>query len=262
MKKKLCIFFVLLSNTFLWAQESIAQNKGLRKPNVANEIVYSKAWEVGFHLRTDGWQLGADIAKSRNYFKSNFYSIDIGEYKHPKQVRQSKDPYSGGFINTSGLKPFIYGKQNSLYTIHGYIGQKFLLAEKAKRHGVMLNYYYQGGLAIGVLKPYVLQIWTDPREDIFVDVAYDKNTENKFLDPNYIRGSAGFGKGWKLKIRPGLSVKTGLQFDWSNQDNFIKALDFGLSADFYFAKMPMMVTEENKVIFINAFVGFSLGKKS
>lgn len=259
--KYLTILLILLMCDALYAQDVGNVKQPLRKVDVENRIVYKESWEAGFHLRTDGWRIFADIYKSRNYFRGKIFSVDIGAYKHPKQVRQTKDPFGGGLINTSGLKSFVYGKQNSLFVIHGYAGQKFLLAEKAKRHGVMLNFYYQGGAGIGILKPYALQVWTNPTDDIYEVVTYDPNVDNRFLNIDYIRGGAGFGKGWKLRFRPSLGVKAGLQFDWSSQEKFIKAVDFGMSADFYFGKVPIMVTEENKFLFINAYAGFALGKK-
>lgn len=259
--KYLPLIGVILLCNAVQSQDVEMQKQPLRKIDVENRIVYKQSWEAGFHMRTDGWRMFANVYKARNYFRGKIFSADFGAYKHPKQVRQTKDPFGGGLINTSGLKSFVYGKQNSLFVIHGYAGQKFLLAEKAKRHGVMLNFYYQGGVGIGILKPYALQVWTSPADDIYDVVTYDPNVNNRFLNIDYIRGGAGFGKGWKLKFRPSLGVKAGLQFDWSSQEKFIKAVDFGVSADFYFGRVPIMVAEENKFMFINAYVGFALGKK-
>lgn len=230
-------------------------------PEVANNIVYSSSWAIGFRLRTDGWMVGGEFTRSKNYFRSLLFQFELGEYKHPKQQRQSKDPF-GGIFGNSGIKPFVYGKQYSLFTIHAAMGQKFLLAEKARKNGVMINYFYTGGISLGLLKPYYLRICADTRCSQLEVVTYDPDTDNKFLDYNFIYGGAGFGTGWALKFRPGLHAKTGLQFDWSSQDNFIKAVEVGLSSDFYFTKVPIMVTDENKFLFFNAYVGVTLGRKN
>jgi len=248
----------LLFSQTVFAQESDFRTRLSR--DITNELIYTSSWSANFRLRSDGWQVGGEITKSKNYFRSTIYQFDLGLYKHPKQVRQNKDPYAG-FFNSNGIRPFIYGKQHSLFALHAAIGQKFLLAEKARRNGVMINYYYVGGVTLGLLKPYYLRVCADAQCSRLEVVTYDPDSDNNFLNYDYIYGGAGFGKGWELKFRPGLHARTGLQFDWSSQDNVIKAVEVGISADGYFGRVPMMVIEKNKFLFFNAFVGISMGKK-
>lgn len=228
--------------------------------NVGKEFVYESNWSMNFRLRSDGWQFGGEYSKYKNYSRSTIYQFDLGVYKHPKQVRQNKDPYAGWF-NSNGIKPFIYGKQNTLAAIHIAMGQRYLLAEKARRNGVMINYYYAGGVSLGLLKPYYLRVCGDDLCSYYEVVTYDPAINNRFTSYDYIIGGAGLGVGWKMKFRPGLHLKSGFQFDWSSQDNMIKAVDVGMSIDGYFSKVPMMVTEKNKFLFVSAYVGISLGKK-
>lgn len=241
--------------------------KGQENPSLAKlsryvpaEFVYSTNWSGNIKLRTDGWQIGAEFSKYKTYSKTTIFQFDFGAYKHPKQVRQNKDPYAGWF-NSNGIKPFIFGKQNSLFAVHLAMGQKFLLAEKARRNGVMIHYYYSGGVTLGLLKPYFLRVCADEQCTYYDVVTYEEGVDNRFTNYDYIIGGAGFGVGWKLKFRPGLHTKTGFQFDWSSQDNVIKAVDIGISADGYFNKVPIMVSDKNKFLFLNAYVGISIGKK-
>lgn len=254
----LLITFVLFLLVNLFGQENPSRSKW--NSGAGTEFIYESNWSVNFRLRSDGWQLGGEYSKYKTYSKSTIYQFDLGMYKHPKQVRQNKDPYAGWF-NSNGIKPFIYGKQNSLIALHFAMGQRFLLAEKARRNGVMINYYYAGGVTLGLLKPYYLRVCSDDLCTYYDVVTYDPQVSNRFTSYDYIIGGAGFGVGWKMKFRPGLHLKSGFQFDWSSQNNMIKAVDIGLSVDGYFSKVPMMVTEKNKFIFINAYVGISLGKK-
>lgn len=249
---------LLMPIVILIAQEQPASSKW--KNGVSKELIYTSSWAGNFRLRSDGWQIGGEYSKSKNYFKKIIYQFDLGLYKHPKQVKQNKDPYSGWF-NNNGIKPFNYGKQNTLIALHIAMGQKFLLAEKAKKNGVMINYYYAGGVTLGILKPYFLRVCADDRCTYYEVVGYDPQVNNKFTDYDYIIGAAGFGVGWKLKLKPGLHFKTGMEFDWSNNVNMIKAVDIGLSVDTYIGKVPIMVSEKNKFLFLNAYVGISLGKK-
>ncbi len=243
--------------------EAFSQEESSR-PKLSNqfdkEFVYESNWSGNFRLRTDGWQFGGEYSKYKTYAKTTIYQFDFGLYKHPKQVRQNKDPY-GGWFNSNGIKPFIYGKRYTLYSLHAAMGQRFLLAEKAKRNGVMINYYYAGGIILGLLKPYYLKVCADDLCNTTAYVTYEPGVDNKFTSYDYIIGAAGIGMGWKLKFKPGLHFKTGFQFDWSSQDNMIKAVDVGVSLDSYFSKVPIMISKENKFMFISAYVGFSMGKK-
>jgi regulation of enolase protein 1 (concanavalin A-like superfamily) len=58
-----------------------------------------------------------------------------------------------------------------------------------------------------------------------------------------------------------LHFKTGLQFDWSAQDDFIKAVEIGFSYDEYFTDVPLMLLVDNKARFFNLYLGIALGKK-
>lgn len=258
-----CLLFLgLLCMTLVVSAQEFAPDPGARRltRNIANEIVYESSWAVNFKLRSDGWQVGAEIAKQRNYFRSLIYRFDLGEYQHPKQVRQNKDPF-GGIFGNNGIRPFVFGKQNTLFALHGAIGQKFLLAERARRNGIMINYYYAAGVTLGILKPYFVRVCANVQCSQLEVVTYDPEVNNRFLDYDFILGGAGFGTGWRLGFRPGLHAKTGIQFDWSSQDDVIKSVEVGLSADGYFGRVPIMVTEDNKFLFFNAYVGFAFGKK-
>jgi hypothetical protein len=156
------------------------------------------------------------------------------------------------------------------------LGQKILLVEKAKKNGMQLFYYYAGGLSLGILKPYMLEV-IDP-ESIFIEDGTPYFSKTKYVDYNpdetyflgyidsgssrflAIVGGAGFGKGWNLKVRAGLHLKTGLSFDWSKSEGIIKAIDLGFSCDIYFEKVPIMLTN-NKSVFPSAYLGFQIGKR-
>jgi hypothetical protein len=224
---------------------------------------YSSAWIGSFRLRSDGWMAGAEFNQTRSYKRSLIYQAEIGEYKHPKQKRQSNAP-SGGFFGSDGIKPFVYGKQNNLFAMHLSAGQKHLLAEKARRNGVMLYVQYVGGVTLGLLKPYYVKVCPLGEVCTFDNletVRYIDGVENGFLDITRVLGGAGLGKGWgELKFRPGLHAKASFLFDWSKEDNFIKGLEVGMSVDGYFSKVPIMV-QDNKPYFLNFILGVSLGKK-
>ena len=146
--------------------------------------------------------------------------------------------------------------------LHAAVGQEIILANKAEKNGVMISFSYAGGFALGILKPYILALCTDFSSSTCTDFAYMSYDEAgvDFLDINKIIGSAGFGKGWQLKFRPGLHLKTGISFDWSNTSRLIKVIDVGAACDFYFKDLPIMI-KNNKSFYPSVYLGFSLGKR-
>lgn len=260
MKVKILFIIICLNLILVDAFSKEKTDRQRWSKDFDREFVYESSWSGNFRMRTDGWQIGGEYSKYKTYARTTIYQFELGLFKHAKQVRQNKDPNAGWF-NSNGIKPFIYGKRYSLFSLQAAIGQKFLLAEKSNRNGVMIHYYYAGGVTLGLLKPYYLRVCGDDLCNFHEEVTYEEGVDNKFSSYDYIIGAAGFGKGWKLKFRPGLHLKTGLQFDWSSQDNMIKAIDVGVSINGYFSKVPIMISEENKFMFIGAYVGFSLGKK-
>lgn len=221
---------------------------------------YKYSFSGGLRLRTDGWCALGEYAQRKKYNRSMVYLWDIASYKHPKMKRQSIDPNGGIF--GGGAKPFVYGKRYSLLALQGAVGQRHLLAEQAKKNGVLINFQYLGGISLGILKPYFIDVYSDPEGLATESITYNPdNPDIRFLDISQIAGGSGFGKGWQFKFRPGLHFQTGFQFDWSSQEDFIKAVEIGFSYDEYFKDVPLMAIVENKARFFNLYMGIQLGKK-
>ncbi|MFN8294869.1 MAG: hypothetical protein U0T69_01680 [Chitinophagales bacterium] len=244
----------------------VAEAQSRREDSNLNRdsVLYKKSWAAGARLKSDGFSLGAEFTKSKRFKRSLLFQFQFSYFIHPKQTRQQSPYGSGGLFGGDGFKPFIYGKQNTLFTLYGGVGQKFLLAEKGKRHGVQLFFKYAGGLTLALLKPYSLRVIPKPlttaTEDDLVDVTYQEGVDNSFLDYERIVGASGFGKGWKMKVLPGLHLEVGMEFDFGKNESFIKALEIGITSDFYYKKVPVMV-DKNKFLYPGVYAGFMLGKR-
>ncbi len=229
-----------------------------------DSVLYKKSWAAGARLRSDGFALGAEFTKSKHFKRSLLFQLQFSYFLHPKQTRQQSQYGGGGFFSGDGFKPFVYGKQNTLFTLYGGTGQKFLLAEKGKRHGVQLFFKYAGGFSLAILKPYSLRVIPKPLTtatvDDLVDVTYQEGVDNSFLDFERIVGASGFKKGWKVKALPALHVEVGMEFDFGKNESFIKELEIGASSDFYYKKVPVMV-DKNKFLYPSVYVGFLVGKR-
>lgn len=263
MKIKLLILFIIF--LLVGVHKSKAAESTLNR----DSVLYKKSWSAGIRLRSDGFALGAEITRSKRFKRSWLIQTQFSYFWHPKQVKQQSQYGGGGggnLFGSDGFKPFIFGKQNTLFTLYLGAGQKFLLAEKGRNHGVQLFFKYAGGFTLGILKPYMVEVvdTASIRGNTFsntVLLGYEpENPNSLFLERDYIVGAAGFGKGWKLKAQPGLHVEVGMEFDFGKNESFIKELEIGVASDFYFKKVPVMV-DKNKFLYPSVFVGVQLGKR-
>jgi hypothetical protein len=267
--KILILFFCLISSLELSAQKTSSSLN-------PDSVIYRKSWEAGVRLSSNGFSLGAEFTKSKRYTRSLLIQTRFSYFWDPKEVKQPS-PYGGGsFFSGDGYKSFKYGKQNTLFTLYAGVGQKFLLAEKGKKHGVQIFFKYAAGFSLAILKPYYLKVVDttsltyDPTSQQYyfsntLDVGYNQGSNELFLNQTKygdgtVVGASGFGKGWKLKALPGLHVEVGMEFDWAKNEGLIKALEVGVAADFYYKKVPVMI-QNNKFLYPSVYVGFMLGKR-
>jgi len=230
-------------------------------------VVYNKELAINLRIHTNGFALGTNIGKIKTYYQTRYYSFEIGEVKHPKERRQSFDPSGGLGGKTS--RSFMFGKQNSLYMLRAGIGEKRYLSEKAKHKGLAIGITYEIGPALGLLKPYYLELIRSNDvggPNFLVSERYSEENADVFLNVNRIYGSSSFTKGFsELKFRPGIQFKASVHFDWGAFDEFVKALEAGIMGDIFFSEVPIMADlefAENRPYFINLFLTLQLGKRS
>jgi hypothetical protein len=258
--------FLLQSIFFVFATFAItnvtAQQVNFQQGNKG--IIYNKEYSYDFKLHTRGFAIGYSRAKIKNYYSTPYYHIEAGELHHHREKRQNFDfPRSavGGF----SFRPFVFGKQNNLYVVRAAYGEKRYLTEKADYKGVAVGISYEIGATLGLVKPYYLELFRmgDGSSLQTYSEKYATQNAKDFLDINKINGSSSFFKGWsELKITPGANAKIALHLDWGAFDQYVKAVDVGIMADVFAKKIPIMITEDNRPFFINAFVNLQLGKRN
>jgi hypothetical protein len=161
----------------------------------------------------------------------------------------------------------VFGKQNSFFAVRAAYGNRVFLGGKAEKGGVEVNWTYQIGPSLGVLKPYYLDIEIDRTQDgttiYFQQTKYDPDKpDSKFMQKPYIVGYSGFSYGLdEMKLVPGLNAKTGFNFDWANYSDYVVALEVGLSVDLYTQTVPIMVLETNRPYFVALYLGIQFGKR-
>ncbi len=268
MKKIIAFSIVVLIGFGSQAQDSTAkaptkQERKQQKKIHRNSIIkqeeegvlnYRKQTAFGLQLRTNGYGLFLELGRSRSPRFTNLFVFEFTEIKHPKEEKVSNP--STFFSNS-----YVYGKINNFYQAKLGFGQQYVFGQKGNKNGVAVLAIVEGGLSMGLLKPYYLQV-QDPTNGVH-DTKYNSKDSLAFLGTNaQIIGSSGFTKGWsEVKLQPGLFVKTALRFDFGRFNETIQALEIGMSLDAYASKIPQMVYNPQKQLFFQGHVAIVFGRR-
>ncbi|MCP4439970.1 MAG: hypothetical protein GY810_13575 [Aureispira sp.] len=237
------------------AQSMWAQSEKQEKLPVRNEL-YAQG---GLHTR--GFQVGITYAIIRNWRRTMAFQIGFGGQKDAKERKQNFETLS---ITGGTSKSFIYGKRNSFYYFKLGYGEKYYFSDKRNRKALSLALCYGGGISVGMIKPYYLDLIyrTDGGSTKIRSEAFSENNVDKFLSPQLVDGESGAAYGWN-EITPILGgyAKVSLLLDWGAMDEIVKAVEVGINTDFYFRKIPIMILHDHAPVFFNIFVNVHLGKR-
>ena len=223
-------------------------------------LIYQKQSLFGIKLYSDGWAALFEKGYMKTVNKTNIFSIEFGERKHRKEEKVSKFISGTPFLGNS----LIYGKQNNFYFLKLGAGQSYLLGGKGNRNGVAVSAIYNGGVSVGMLKPYYLDV-TDPISNEALTIRYmndGSRNDSLFLDPQTINGGAGVFKGFnKMKIKPGLFLKGAVRFDYGRYNELISAVEAGFNVEWYVKDMPIMINNNARKLFTNVFIALEFGRR-
>lgn len=248
-------YILILLLICLGAQLLSGQSEKQEKLPFRNEL-YAKG---GIHTR--GFQVGITYALIRKWQRTMAFEIGFAEQKDAKERKQTFDTQS---LMGGTTKSFIYGKQNNFYNLKLGYSEKLYFSDKRNRRALSFALCYGGGINLGMIKPYYLDLIyrvdggaTDIRAE-----AFSESNLDKFLNPQLVDGEAGSSYGWN-EVTPVLGgyAKVSLLLDWGAFDEIVKAIEVGLATDFYFRKVPIMVLHEHSPLFFNVFVNIHLGKR-
>lgn len=241
-------------------KERNARLNQLMKQYEEGSLIYAKQSAFGFKLNTDGWGMFYEHGKYKTIKKTNLWWLELGERKSPKEEKiSSGQDIGGGFILVGN--PYVFGKENNFYYLKAGVGQQYLIGGKGNKNGVAVSAIYGGGLSLGYLKPYYLNVH-DPNTNTDNDIRYSDTVSEKFLDPTLINGASGFTKGFtEGKFVPGAYARLALRFDYGRYNELLSALEVGINAEYYSKEMPIMIQNEPKQFFYNAYIAIEFGKR-
>lgn len=229
------------------------------KPKPPKQV--SSEFSLGFRLNSNGWSLYSDKGKSdvidgkhaERFYNVKMWQFEITEKKSPREMKSN----SGAMSSSGSSSTYIFGKINNLYVLKIGYGLRTMIAGKPENQGsVSIHWVNVGGLGIGILKPYYLNISGLP-----VPIKYSYNP-NDFLNQDMIMGNAGFGKGLsESQIIPGIHYKSAFHFDFAGNLKTIIAVETGVNAEYYFQDVQIMANNKSDNYFIDVFLSFQFGKR-
>lgn len=210
------------------------------------EIIFHKQHVFNLRLATDGYGIGYEFGRFKDNRKSTLFQVELSEKKHNKEKKQ------GASISQWQVNSVIPGKLNNFYQLKLGVAQQQIIGGKSNKNGVAVSAIYGGGLALGLLKPY----YVDVKEGF-------RTTYEKIIDSAYTPlGASGFTVGWnELKIRPGAYAKAALRFDYGRLNETVTAIEVGLGAEYYPQKIPQILYNPEKQFFFSAYVSLLLGRR-
>ena len=233
-------------------EERRQRTNALVKQEEEGALIYSKQSVFGVQLRTDGYGAFYELGKMSTRRKTTLYAIELTEIKDSKE---EKTP-SGLFTISN---PYVFGKINNFYQFKLGFGQQFLLGQKGNKNGVAVTANYHGGLSLGLLRPYYLEI---EEGNGTRQIKYSPQDSSKFLDQSIIRGSGGLGKGWgEMKLKPGAYAKGSLRFDWGRYNEMVYGIEIGISIEAYSQKIPILLYAKEKQLFFQGHLALVFGRR-
>ncbi|MBL7720293.1 MAG: hypothetical protein JNL72_15760 [Flavipsychrobacter sp.] len=231
------------------------------KPKVKRPKPISKELSGGLRLNTDGWSVfvergtvKSEERESDYYYNLRYILVELSEKKHGKEMKSTG---SGGG-GTESPQSYIFGKTNNFYTFKLGYGGRRMIAGKPDPGTVSIHWINNGGLSIGMLKPYYLLVNSGE------SIKFTDDTRGDFLSGFNVIGAAGFGEGLgETKVIPGLHFRSGLHFDFAPRDKKKTklALETGITGELYTQKIELMANQKAVTYFVNLYLSFQFGRR-
>jgi hypothetical protein len=244
MKKLLYIYLVFhVFGLLVFGQGEIDSQK---------KIFYRNERSASFMLNSNGWGLNYRYGKRTNAFVKNIYDVDFAVLKDSKEVK----------LSAFGPGSFVYGKLNDCYVIRPGLGIQKEIYRKVDKGGIAIRYFYTGGPSACLLKPVYYEVAYLVSGSTTYNLKEEKfSTGSNQQSPDDIYGPASYFKGFnELSLVPGIFGKIGLNFEYSNKDIILHAIEVGAIIDAFAKQIHIMADTKNNQLFLTLFVSYRFGK--
>jgi len=221
-------------------------------PEDMPKIFYRNEKTIAINLNSNGWGLGYRYGSRINVFEKRIYEFDFSVIKHSKEINSSN---SSIFSSES----FVFGKQNSIFDLRFGYGKQNELYRKPDAGSVAIRYFYSVGPSIVLQKPIYYDILT--RENDSTYTIHEEKFNPTIHTADEINGKSSFFKGFdEIKIIPGLFFKTGFNFEFSQKETTVHALEAGVLLQAYLNDLEIMAIDDNQQFFFSLFICYRIGK--
>ncbi len=245
MKKLLVVVISVFISFFSYGQETIFEE---------TTTIYANETSGGIGIHTNGFMGTFRYGKYLTGFSKRIYEIEIGNIKHPKEIK-SINPFE------NDVRGYVFGKLNYFYVVRPSIGYHKVFIPKQSIKGVSVTYVAHGGLSLGLAKPVYLNIQEEEEgtnNKIIVRRKYDPDKH----DQGDIYGRASFLNGMdEIRLYPGLFGKFGLHFDYGQRRESLRSVEVGIKTDVYLEDIPIMAFTDNNPYFLNLYLEIFFGSR-
>jgi len=215
------------------------------------KVFYKNEKIVGIQLNTNGWGIGYRYGDRINYFEKRLYEVDLSLIKHSKEIRSSST-----FISSESI---IFGKLNYVFDLRLGYGKQKVLFNKRNPGSVAIRYFYSVGPSVAFLKPIYYKILY-PVSDSLYGVSEEKFNPDIHA-PGDINGKSSFFTGIdEIRVIPGAYFKLGFNFEFSQAETLVHALEAGVMLQAYLDQLDIMAVDNNQQFYFTLFVSYKFGK--
>ncbi len=215
------------------------------------KIFYKNEKTMGVQLNTNGWGIGYRYGDRINYFEKRIYEVDFSIIKHPKEVKSSST-----FISSES---FVFGKLNYVFDLRVGYGKQNEMFSKRDPGSVAIRYYYSVGPAVAIQKPIYYEILY-PVNDSVYGIRKEKFNADIHTSGD-INGKTSFFDGIdEISLVPGAFFKLGINFEFSQSETLIHALEAGAMVQTYLNNLEIMDVDDNQQLYFTLFVSYRFGK--
>jgi hypothetical protein len=218
------------------------------------DLIFNRQNIFGIRLASDGYGISYEKGFFRTPTRTVIFEAELNEKHDQKEHHVSAS--TDGF-DFSSVVPY---KLNNFYEFKLAIGQQILIGGKGNKNGVAVTALYAGGLTLGMLKPYYLDI-TNAISQATNQLTYAQLAQDTTIG-DQVTGASGFLIGWdQLKVKPGVNAKQAMRFDYGRLNQTVAAVEVGLTEEFFSGKMPIMYLAPAHQFFFNAYVSILFGNR-
>jgi hypothetical protein len=230
-----------------YSQGEIIQQKDL---NYYNENSF------GLKLNSNGFGLDYRFEYRYTNKTRGFLEAGLDILKDPKEIKL----YNPFFTNQN---KFVYGKINSVFKILVGTGIQREIFSKQDKNSLSIRYQIAIGGSFAFAKPIYYNI-VDSTEIIGNNQYFYWSPQTFNLDyhnPTDIVSRESWFKGLsETQIIPGVYVRAGMNFEFSNDRFKTKALEIGAEFDIYSKKVSIMA-ENGQQFFLSIYCSYRFGYK-